>query len=1186
MADCTYTFKTQEGEVTIRGMAEMKAFLVLNGVDAIEGAGGVVASEKRTDLFPEEFIGKRATVETDVVISSKGDRLQGGNVNSAGQQITTVKQALQNFWNWFGRSAATDDNGRPLVLYHSTNGDFDRFETNRKTTNNYGLLGDVETRRSGIFMTPDKRFSQEYLRDGSGQNVMPVYAAIEQPLDLRQGLSEADERALEGAGVSTRYVLNIQNYWELFDNAEDGTNDFVEGLKRAGFDGAIFAEDSPGGESAGGATYVAFDSAQIKSAIGNIGAFDPNNPDITASEKRNIFGQKVKPTWAAPADTKLDARLIYKLQDKQIDLKRISEAIKSAAGGLTDQVNAYLKEELYHGRAAKQTKDFLEGELSPLVKAMQANRVTMGEFEEYLHNRHAEERNIQVAKVNPKFSDGGSGIDTADARAYLAGLDPAKRQVYESLAKRVDAMSKSTRDLMVASGLETKETIDAWEAAYGKYVPLFREDAEYGSTGAMGSGQGFSVRGPASRRATGSDRPVVDIMANLAMQRERTIVRAEKARVGRALYGLAVQNPNSDFWMAVDPNAIKDVTGTMAQLVSMGLNPLDVQSIMQGPKQTYIDPRTGLATQRVNPALRSNENVLAVRIDGQDKFVFFNNRDERAQRMVGALKNLDAQELGMVMNMSAKVSRYFASVNTQFNPVFGAINLIRDTQGAAFNLTTTEIADRKAQVMAGIMPAIRGIYSDLRSRRAGKGPAQGVWAKEWEEFQDVGGQTGFRDMFTTSEDRAKGIQKEFDRMTRKGYDPRRLVDPKNAVFGWLSDYNETLENAVRLSAYRAAKDKGLSKEQAASIAKNLTVNFNRKGEVGIQAGALYAFFNASVQGTARLLETLRGPAGKKIIAGGMLLGVAQALALAAAGFGDDEPPDFVKERNLVIPTGDGKYVTIPMPLGLNVIPNTSRVLTEWVMSGFKETPKRVAQITGAFLEMFNPIGNAGWSVQTIAPTFADPLVALAENRDWTGKPIAKEDRTGTDPTPGYTRAKDTASAISKGLSYLLNAATGGTDYKPGLISPTPDQIDYLIGQVTGGVGREALKVSQAVQSTFTGEELPSNKVPILGRFYGDTKEQSGVSSKFYANITKLNEHENEIKGRQKDRVPVGDYFKENPEARLFAAGNAAERQVSELRRQKRDMIERGASKESIKLIEQRITRRMQILNSQIERAEQ
>lgn len=52
MAECNYTFRTAEGEVTIRGMAEMKAFLALNGVGAIEGAGdGVMASNKARESW-------------------------------------------------------------------------------------------------------------------------------------------------------------------------------------------------------------------------------------------------------------------------------------------------------------------------------------------------------------------------------------------------------------------------------------------------------------------------------------------------------------------------------------------------------------------------------------------------------------------------------------------------------------------------------------------------------------------------------------------------------------------------------------------------------------------------------------------------------------------------------------------------------------------------------------------------------------------------------------------------------------------------------------------------------------------------------------------------------------------------------------------------------------------------------
>jgi hypothetical protein len=371
-----------------------------------------------------------------------------------------------------------------------------------------------------------------------------------------------------------------------------------------------------------------------------------------------------------------------------------------------------------------------------------------------------------------------------------------------------------------------------------------------------------------------------------------------------------------------------------------------------------------------------------------------------------------------------------------------------------------------------------------------------------------------------------------------------------------------MENAVRLSAYKVALDNGLSKQEAASIAKNLTVNFNRKGQIATQAGAWYAFFNASIQSNARYIETLRGPLGKKIIAGGLMIGTAQALLLAAAGFDDDEPPDFIKERNLVIPIGTSrKYITIPMPLGFNVIPNTSRVMTEWVLSGYKDTPKRVGQITGALLETFNPIGNSGWSVQTIAPTIVDPLVALAENRDFT------------------------ASFIAKQMSYFLNRASGGTDFKPGLFSPTPDQIDYLIGQATGGVGREVLKIEQSVTGVIKKEEVAPNKIPIVGRFYGDANATANISGKYYDNLTMLNKHEAEIEGRKKRGEKLDEYYKDNPEARLYKKANDVESDVARLRKRLKTLKERKASDETIKLVNTQITAKMKRLNAMVKDAE-
>ena len=150
-----------------------------------------------------------------------------------------------------------------------------------------------------------------------------------------------------------------------------------------------------------------------------------------------------------------------------------------------------------------------------------------------------------------------------------------------------------------------------------------------------------------------------------------------------------------------------------------------------------------------------------------------------------------------------------------------------------------------------------------------------------------------------------------------------------------------------------------------------------------------------------------------------------------------------------------------------------------------------------------------------------------------------------------------------------------------MISPTPDQIDYLIGQATGGVGRELMKVEQTASSTLTGEELPPYKIPLAGRFYGDTKSSAAESTRFYENITRLNEHENEIQGRRKNRENATEYLRENPEARLVTFANQIERDVQRLRQRKRELVEKGASPESVKIVETQITTRMKRLNDRV-----
>jgi len=152
------------------------------------------------------------------------------------------------------------------------------------------------------------------------------------------------------------------------------------------------------------------------------------------------------------------------------------------------------------------------------------------------------------------------------------------------------------------------------------------------------------------------------------------------------------------------------------------------------------------------------------------------------------------------------------------------------------------------------------------------------------------------------------------------------------------------------------------------------------------------------------------------------------------------------------------------------------------------------------------------------------------------------------------------------------------------VSPTPDQIDYLIGQITGGVGREAGKVAQVAGSGVSGEELPLYKIPLLGRFVGTTEGKSAESSRFYSNMKKIGEHDTEMTGLRKDSkmAEAMAYLRENQEARLVPMAERTYREVSKMNALKRTMVNNGAPADQVKDMEERITARMKAFNAMVE----
>lgn len=256
---------------------------------------------RQSDLFEGEFATKKTTISREIVVSSKGakETIKLGNVTSDGQQIAPTKQALENFWDWFGESETTDSAGRPIRYFHATKADFSVFEANRPTVNS-GTFGEWETSRAAIFFTDSLEDSQAYgTSDGKfkdGANVMPVFIKAEKILDFTPGFlrsSVADE--FDSIGFNSRWLERFD--WSKFDDEEG--RDFVAAAKQLGYDAVAFWDDNPDTGNEFKALAV-FSPEQIKSAIGNLGTFDSRNPDIKFSPSRRFYSQLQRSFEQAP----------------------------------------------------------------------------------------------------------------------------------------------------------------------------------------------------------------------------------------------------------------------------------------------------------------------------------------------------------------------------------------------------------------------------------------------------------------------------------------------------------------------------------------------------------------------------------------------------------------------------------------------------------------------------------------------------------------------------------------------------------------------------------------------------------------------------------------------------------------------------------------------------------------------
>ncbi|EKB3247118.1 hypothetical protein ONY16_003569, partial [Escherichia coli] len=481
-----------------------------------------------------------------------------------------------------------------------------------------------------------------------------------------------------------------------------------------------------------------------------------------------------------PEET-IASRFVRQMQDKFQVLKAVQENIRKTGGKVDDSNNAYMAEELFHGKAENDLNVMKERYVQPLAKLLADYKIAQADLDEYLYARHAPERNAHIAKINPKMPDGGSGMTNAEAAEIMQRVrNSGKQAQYDRLAGIIDDMLARRRELIREAGLEENGVVDAWQNAYRYYVPLKGQDVD-GVVSLPRTGKGFTIGGRESRQAMGRASRAQSPSTQAIQDLSESLIRHRKNEVGNAFLKLVQDNPDKDYWQVFTDDR-PDTMRTIAERKD------------QETGETIRE-----VVERPVPMAMMADRYFTTKKNGKTYYIKLHD-----PRLMRAMKSMGPETSNAFVRTLGKVNRFLATVNTSYNPEFLVSNFIRDVQTAVMNLKAEQgRSDGKLKgldnlsalaVVKDSRSAMSAVYASLRGKTlTGKG-AQ--WQKVWKEFVEDGGKTGWFNMGDL-----EGQQKEMDRLVSlaKGGWKGQSIGAWNSFLNLVEDANGAVENALRLS---------------------------------------------------------------------------------------------------------------------------------------------------------------------------------------------------------------------------------------------------------------------------------------------------------------------------------------------------------------------------------------------------
>jgi N12 class adenine-specific DNA methylase len=849
-----------------------------------------------------------------------------------------------------------------------------------------------------------------------------------------------------------------------------------------------------------------------------------------------------------PAPSRFE-RLQAAVQDNMNRVKKVQERIKELSGvkelGTADY---YRAEANRPGRIAARLEDAKKNLTGPLMERLAKSGHTPEQLEELLHAEHAQERNERVAQINEDMPDGGSGMTTADANAILAKY--AGNTELQAIAQQARDIAKATLDLKLAYGLIDQQTYDTLANGYKNYVPL-KGDGEYG---------------PKVKRAMGHEAREEHILQNIARDYDQAVVVGEKNLARQSLLALVAQNDDPDLWTIGVPPRGRYVAGKVynvvdgnGQTIGSFISRSQVNAFLEGAgpqAATYqvLDSNGERVAEFVKPL---QDNEVMVYVKGEP--VRIQIKDEALARQ---LRPLDQRQMHPILEMMRGVNRYLSKIYTGYNPAFILRNAARDALTGTINMVGHEGAAVAAKAWAKYPAAVKALGQWAAT---GKEPA-GEIGKLLKEYRMQGGKTGASWM-SDLEEQGKSLTRMYeDAYGARGYlkDGRNLkaaaVAGRKIVSGMahvVEIANQATENALRLSLYMTLRDQGVAPGRAAQAAKNVTVDFDRKGTLTPALGAVYLFLNPAVQGTANAMRTLASGEhrGQALVALGMLA----ALGFFAGASGMDDDKDRwlgeswdTRTRNFIYSIGNH---TLRVPLSQEFAPVYAFGVAMAEATRGESAMKSAVRIVSSFIDAYFPLHgayNPDSDNHTLdgflsaVPTVIKPLAETAANRNSFGSQIVP-DTQSTKPLPDNLKMyRATKGTVYDALAQQIAAAgelTGARRYENDITKISPETLKYIWRTYAGGLGQFVTdSIGAAGMAASSAGSMTSNDVPIVKDFW-KSNDVKPLRSRYYDLAREAKEAADEFRVAKKaaDGEALDDIFARPEQGELVSLDRMTQR---------------------------------------------